>query len=104
MNLSQQQLITELDAEDVIYQTNISEYEAGRREPPLPILFKYARLARIGTDVLIDDKTDLPSRFQGRIKPFGLRRFSRHLLFFVAESLKVGSEGVLNLFALNKWN
>ena len=38
----------------------VSQYELGRREPPLPVLLKYARLVGISTDVLIDDKLDLP--------------------------------------------
>ena len=38
----------------------VSQYERGTREPTLPILLKYARLVGISTDVLIDDKLDLP--------------------------------------------
>ena len=38
----------------------VSQYERGTREPPLPVLLKYARLIGISTDVLIDDKMDLP--------------------------------------------
>jgi transcriptional regulator with XRE-family HTH domain len=38
----------------------VSQYELGTREPPLPILLKYARLAGISTDVLIDDDLRLP--------------------------------------------
>ena len=38
----------------------ISNYELGTREPPLPVLLKYARLAGITTDMLIDDEMDLP--------------------------------------------
>ena len=38
----------------------VSHYELARREPPLPILLKYARLVGISTDVLIDDHLDLP--------------------------------------------
>ena len=45
-----------------IYQGHISEYERGVREPPYPVLLKYARLAEISTDVLIDDKLDLSHR------------------------------------------
>lgn len=45
-----------------VYPSHISGYELGTREPPLPILLKYARLAGISTDVLIDDKLDLPSK------------------------------------------
>ena len=42
-----------------IYQGHISEYERGVREPPYPVLLKYARLVKISTDVLIDDKLNL---------------------------------------------
>jgi transcriptional regulator with XRE-family HTH domain len=38
----------------------ISQYEQDKREPPLPILLKYAQLAGISTDILINDKLDLP--------------------------------------------
>jgi DNA-binding XRE family transcriptional regulator len=43
-----------------IHPAHISGYERGEREPPLPVLLKYARLAGISTDVLIDDKLNLP--------------------------------------------
>ncbi len=43
-----------------IHPAHISAYEQGKREPPLPVLLKYARLARVSTDVLIDDKLKLP--------------------------------------------
>lgn len=43
-----------------VLQTSISAYEKGKREPPLLILLKYAKLAKISTDVLIDDSLDLP--------------------------------------------
>jgi transcriptional regulator with XRE-family HTH domain len=45
-----------------VHPTNISGYETGKREPPYPVLLKYARLVRISTDVLIDDKLDLPKK------------------------------------------
>ena len=45
-----------------IHPAHISAYEQGKREPPLPVLLKYARLAGVSTDVLIDDKLKLPSR------------------------------------------
>lgn len=40
--------------------TVISSYERGTGEPNLLILLRYARLAKVSTDVLIDDKLDLP--------------------------------------------
>jgi transcriptional regulator with XRE-family HTH domain len=42
-----------------VHPTNISSYERGLREPPYPVLLKYARLIGISTDVLIDDKLQL---------------------------------------------
>ena len=41
-------------------RASISGYERGEREPHLPVLLKYARLAGVSTDVLIDDKLKLP--------------------------------------------
>ena len=42
--------------------TAVSGYELGTREPSLLVVLKYARLAGISTDVLIDDKLDLPMK------------------------------------------
>lgn len=39
---------------------HISEYESGKRVPPYLVTLKYARIAGISTDVLIDDKMKLP--------------------------------------------
>jgi hypothetical protein len=43
-----------------LYPASISQYETGKREPPLLVLLRYARLAGTSTDVLIDDRLDLP--------------------------------------------
>ena len=40
--------------------TVVSSYESGRREPDLIILLRYARLARVPVENLIDDKLNLP--------------------------------------------
>ena len=42
-----------------IHPTNISGFETGKREPPYPVLLKYARLVGISTDILIDDKLEI---------------------------------------------
>jgi transcriptional regulator with XRE-family HTH domain len=47
-----------------IHPTNISEMERGKREPSLRLLLTYARLAKISTDVLIDDELDLPLKLK----------------------------------------
>jgi transcriptional regulator with XRE-family HTH domain len=39
---------------------HISEYESGKREPPLPVLLRYARLAGVPMEMLVDDDLDLP--------------------------------------------
>jgi transcriptional regulator with XRE-family HTH domain len=40
--------------------TVVSGYELGTNEPSLLTLLRYARLARVSVDVLIDDKMKLP--------------------------------------------
>ena len=45
-----------------ISYTAVSAYELGTREPDLLTLLQYARVAGISTDLLIDDKLNLPHR------------------------------------------
>lgn len=59
LDLSQSELLEKLGFSDVIFQGNISQYELGRREPPLPVLLAYGRLANIPVETLIDDKINL---------------------------------------------
>jgi len=40
---------------------HISRFEQGVREPSLPVLLAYARLADVSTDILIDDKLEFRS-------------------------------------------
>lgn len=63
LGLSQNEMLRELGIDDKVFRSAISGYELGTREPSLPILLKYARLAKISTDILIDDSADLPKRF-----------------------------------------
>ncbi|MGA9996466.1 MAG: helix-turn-helix transcriptional regulator [Pyrinomonadaceae bacterium] len=51
-----------------IHPAHISGYERDEREPPLPVLLLYARIAGISTDVLIDDELDLPTRLPSKAK------------------------------------
>jgi transcriptional regulator with XRE-family HTH domain len=71
LDLSQNGLIRQLDLVDQIYQDYISAYERGIREPPLPILLRYARLAGVCVDVLIDDEIKLPAKLPGTPKHRG---------------------------------
>jgi transcriptional regulator with XRE-family HTH domain len=66
LGLSQNGIISRLGLTDEIYQDYISAYERGLREPPLPILLLYARLAGVCMEVLIDDKAKLPSKLPAR--------------------------------------
>jgi len=68
LGLSQNEMIRRLGVEDLIKQNTISEYELGKREPPLRILLQYARAANVSTDVLIDDELDLPKKLPARKK------------------------------------
>jgi transcriptional regulator with XRE-family HTH domain len=68
LGLSQNELIRRLGLEEVIYQSNVSGYESGEREPPLPILLKYAQAAGVCLDVLVDDDLDLPARLPSKPK------------------------------------
>lgn len=57
--------------------TAISQYESGKREPPLPVLLRYAELANVYVDALIDDRLDLPEKLPARTKHAGVKRSSR---------------------------
>jgi transcriptional regulator with XRE-family HTH domain len=66
LGLSQNELIRMLDVD--LTQNRISEYERGTGEPPLPVLLKYARIAGVCVDVLIDDDQDLPAKLPAKPK------------------------------------
>jgi transcriptional regulator with XRE-family HTH domain len=43
------------------HRASIAGYERGDREPPLPALLAYARLAAVDVEILIDDALELPN-------------------------------------------
>jgi transcriptional regulator with XRE-family HTH domain len=65
--LSQNEMIRRLGLTDELVQADISAFERGVREPPLPYLLDYARTAggkdcgRI-LEILLDDELDLPEK------------------------------------------
>lgn len=60
LGLSQTQMVKALNYKaSALHPAMISQFETGRREPPLMLLLAYAKLARISTDDLIDDKVSL---------------------------------------------
>jgi transcriptional regulator with XRE-family HTH domain len=62
LNLSQSELIEKLGFFDIVFQGNISQYELGRREPPLPVLLAYAQIANIYVDILINDDLEVSEK------------------------------------------
>ena len=66
LGLSQSEMLRRLGYEDVLDYKRISEDELGKNEPPLAVLLSYARAVNVSTDVLIDDKLDLPAKLPAR--------------------------------------
>jgi transcriptional regulator with XRE-family HTH domain len=58
LGLSQTEMVRALRLEHQVYRSNISSFETGEREPALPILLAYARLAEVPVDALIDDSVE----------------------------------------------
>lgn len=71
LELTQEQMLTALRLDEKVFSSAISGYELGTREPPLLVLLKYARLAGVCMDDLVDDKLSLPARLP-------LKRKRRH--------------------------
>lgn len=67
LGISQAEMHKRLD-QPKIHPAHISGYERGEREPPLPVILKYAKLAGVCVDVLIDDELDLPAKLPSKPK------------------------------------
>jgi transcriptional regulator with XRE-family HTH domain len=76
LGLSQSELLKHLEADEDLAYHRISEYESGKREPPLWILLAYARAAGVHLEDIVDDELDLPSRLPGNVHYRGLPRKS----------------------------
>jgi transcriptional regulator with XRE-family HTH domain len=60
LQLTQQQMVSRLGVKDEpLYSASISQYETGKREPPLLVLLRYARLYGCAMEELVDDKLKL---------------------------------------------
>jgi transcriptional regulator with XRE-family HTH domain len=77
LGLSQTEMLRRLGAEDLIEYNRISEFETGKREPPLAILLLYARAANVWMDALVDDELDLPDKLPSANKSEGIKRGTR---------------------------
>jgi len=58
LGMTQQEMLAALDLNKKLHASAISGYELGTREPSLLVVLKYARLAEVAMEVLVDDKLD----------------------------------------------
>ena len=60
LGLTTERMVVELNCPSVpLHRASITQYEKGRREPPLVVLLQYARLYKTGVENLIDDDLNL---------------------------------------------
>lgn len=64
LGLSQTEMLRRLGFEDQLDYKRISEYELGRNEPPLAVLLKYARVAGVHMEDIVDDEMNLPAKLK----------------------------------------
>lgn len=74
LGLSQNEMLRVLSWHEKADRSAISDWENDVREPPLPVLLEYARVANIYVEVLIDDDLDLPILLPSRKKSEGAKR------------------------------
>lgn len=68
LELAQDGMLARLGLDESHFRSAVSGYELGTREPPLPVLLQYARVAGVCVDVLIDDELDLPAKLPAKPK------------------------------------
>lgn len=73
LGLSQNGMLRQLGLSESSFRSTVSGYERGEREPPLPILLRYAEISNVYVDVLIDDRLDLPEKLPAPKKHSGVR-------------------------------
>jgi transcriptional regulator with XRE-family HTH domain len=62
LNLTQQEMAERLvEVKAGLQPGHVSEYETGRRQPSLLLVFAYAKEAGVPMDFLVDDRQDLPA-------------------------------------------
>jgi len=76
LGLSQTEMLKRLGYEESIVYTRISDYELNKRVPPLPLILRYARLAGVHLEDIIDDELDLPGGLPGNVKYKGNKQNS----------------------------
>ncbi|HYL97842.1 MAG TPA: helix-turn-helix transcriptional regulator [Blastocatellia bacterium] len=74
LGYAQGPLVEALGLSDEIRRQDISDFETGKREPPLRVLLKYSRLANVYMEVFADDALDLPNSLPCSPKSSGIER------------------------------
>ncbi|HST51593.1 MAG TPA: helix-turn-helix transcriptional regulator [Pyrinomonadaceae bacterium] len=73
LGLSQSEILKPLGIDEEGYRNYISDFENDKREPPLPVLLRYARIANVWVDVLIDDELELPEKIPSARRHEGVK-------------------------------
>ena len=74
LQLSQNEMVRRLGLSDKLTREEVSAYERGVREPSLPTLARYAKVAGVWMDVLVDDLLDLPKEIPSPTRSGGTKR------------------------------
>lgn len=75
LGLTQQQMLERLDyKQSPIFIGHISQFEQDKREPPLPLLLRYARVGGVSLEALVDDELDLPKAIGKPVGRTSIRR------------------------------
>jgi transcriptional regulator with XRE-family HTH domain len=74
LGLSQNEILDRIGFTEELFRSNISQYERGERVPPLQVLLRYAQIANVWVDVLINDELDLPERIPSSKPHEGVKR------------------------------
>jgi transcriptional regulator with XRE-family HTH domain len=77
LGLSQTEILSRLGLMDELSRRYISGFELGTREPELGVLLRYARVANLAVEALIDDELDLPAKLPSMPKSEGIKRKSK---------------------------
>ena len=68
LKLSQTEMLRLLGFEQELSPNHISKFELGKREPSLPVLLRYAQIAGVWLDILVDDGLDLPVKLPSTVR------------------------------------
>ena len=74
LDLSQNEIVRHLGMSERLTREEISAYERGVREPSLPTLLLYSRVAGVHLEDIVDDEFELPERIPGNVRYKGIKR------------------------------